>query len=423
MRLFSPVADSEDMNVSTMVNASSSSGTQQMTNVNQVQYQPSKMYTEQHQNMPIQQQTSFSNPNITNQMNADVSQNISFGQSSMDNSIMDHPKKRLLKDRSMQMGGNNNNGRPFGGRRIPHNYDKTQPTHHQTVIYNQVLSQNQPQQQQHNMASSNFMTPNTNYINASQTQNIHLSHSSPIIQTTTNYLAQSNNALNLSNASVMQQQQQMINFQQQQHQQQQTIAQARQTSTQIANMNLLTSTNNKPSQSSQSLINLLTAKSPSTGDTSGSMDSLPEATSYKSTSAVHQSFAYKPYPSQKSHKVSGAVYAQLSPSHISAMTSMNDQQQQLSAKEMYRSKSLPLNSTLQLPAPLKESVSGAGTFAVPRSATTLKANRVRTRSNSVVIKPPQMQMMQSATSEPVLSTLAQLLTTTNSKGFPLIISI
>lgn len=117
------------------------------------------------------------------------------------------------------------------------------------------------------------------------------------------------------------------------------------------------------------------------------------------------------------------------------MSSLNDQQQQqLNTKEMYRSKSLPLNSTLQMHSPKESgSISGgggvaismssgmAGQFAVPRLATTLKANRVRSRSNSVVIKQPQqtalnqMQMIQSATSEPVLSTLAQLLTTTNSK--------
>lgn len=108
-------------------------------------------------------------------------------------------------------------------------------------------------------------------------------------------------------------------------------------------------------------------------------------------------------------------YNQLSPSHTSSSsTSTDETAQQLAAKEMYRSKSLPLNASLpQLPQ--KDSP-----FVVPKYQA--KPNRFRSRSNSLIAKQQQQQQqanitsatMQSAISEPVLSSLAQLLTT-NSK--------
>jgi len=81
--------------------------------------------------------------------------------------------------------------------------------------------------------------------------------------------------------------------------------------------------------------------------------------------------------------------------------------QQLAAKEMYRSKSLPLNASLpQLPQ--KDNP-----FVVPKYQA--KPSRFRSRSNSLIAKQQQVNIapatMQSATSEPVLSSLAQLLTT------------
>ena len=105
-------------------------------------------------------------------------------------------------------------------------------------------------------------------------------------------------------------------------------------------------------------------------------------------------------------------YKQLSPSHSSSSaTSAEESAQQLAAKEMYRSKSLPLNATLpQLPQ--KESP-----FVVPKYQA--KPSRFRSRSNSMIAKQQQLNIiapatMQSANSEPVLSSLAQLLTS-NSK--------
>lgn len=102
----------------------------------------------------------------------------------------------------------------------------------------------------------------------------------------------------------------------------------------------------------------------------------------------------------------------MSPSHTSSSASNDEIAQQLAAKEMFRSKSLPLNASLpQLPQ--KESP-----FVVPKYQA--KPNRFRSRSNSLIAKQQQVNIapatMQSATSEPVLSSLAQLLTT-NSKYF------
>lgn len=81
-------------------------------------------------------------------------------------------------------------------RREPHNYDKSQPTTNQTLMYNQILAQTQQQSQpqipqQHNQN----IFHNTNY---SETSAINVSP----IQTTTNNFVQNlsnQNVLNLSN--------------------------------------------------------------------------------------------------------------------------------------------------------------------------------------------------------------------------------
>lgn len=103
----------------------------------------------------------------------------------------------------------------------------------------------------------------------------------------------------------------------------------------------------------------------------------------------------------------------LSLSHSTSSSADDSAQQLIAAKDMYRSKSLPLNATLpQLPQ--KDSP-----FVVPKYQ--VKTNRIRSRSNSMIAKQQLLNnaptTMQSAASEPVLSSsLAQLLTT-NSKFF------
>ncbi|KAJ6635113.1 Carbohydrate-responsive element-binding protein [Pseudolycoriella hygida] len=284
--------------------------------------------------------------------------------------IVEHPKKRHSKER------------PVGRR--SHDYNKIQPTPHQTIVYNQVIAQAnnnvpQHQQQHHQQPIDNVATYNHN--NFSNPHNVIQHMNTPVIQTTTNSFALNNSidALNLSNNMHM-------------NSYHTTPMPAKSQNP----MDLGNSTLNN-----QSLISLLSSsKSPEMQMESTEM--------YKSMSSNHSNVSYKPYPPQKSmklHSTSNSGYNQLSPSH-SSPTANDDTSQQL-AKEMYRSKSLPLNATLPQ-IPQKESP-----FVVPKYQA--KPNRFRPRSNSLINKQQQQIIsapatIQSATSEPVLSSLAQLLT-------------
>jgi MAX-like protein X len=95
----------------------------------------------------------------------------------------------------------------------------------------------------------------------------------------------------------------------------------------------------------------------------------------------------------------------------------------MQAKEIYRSNSLPINATLQLP----QKDEG---FIVPKYQAKSNNNRLRSRSNSLIMKQPQpgtlfqQGILHTAASEPVLNTtastssalLAQLLTTNSERS-------
>lgn len=292
------------------------------------------------------------------------------------------------------------------GRREPHNYDKTAPTQHQTNLYNQMLAQQnrnqlqqiQQQQQQSQLAntmsgvSGSTIFNSTNYLGA---QNV----PSPMQTTTTSYT----NALNLTSNTTFNQMgpsmmsmMSVTNTQQPQMQAQQS--------------------QNVPKASSN-LLSLLSMKSPlsSTSDID-----VNQMDSYK-MAAGSTSSAYKPYSLQSSMKSNS--FQQLPQRNVpNVTTQMNpslSERQQLSVntdaidKEMFRSKSLPMNSTLQLPIMREEP------FAVPKyQAAKAAANRIRARSNSMISKQQHHNTpsLQSATSEPMLKTLAQLLTSTTAGG-------
>lgn len=346
-------------------------------------------------------------------------------------------KKRPMKDRSIRS--------HLVGRREPHNYDKSTPTQHQTNIYNQMLAQQNRgpmqldqlgpdsrsyrvdqldsasvnlKQQLTGPMSTNCGIGNTNSTNFNST-NLYLTpqnaqtqlHTSPIQTTTNNYM----NALNLSsnNNFVLQtpnqMNQNMINMMASNSVSQQSL---QQTSTPQSPQTLKQNSN---------LLSLLSMKSPpNVVDIDRS-----SSDSFKAASAAHQNVTpYKPYPTQQSFKSS--VYGQLSPRsmRLSSPPShqlnplLSDQQrqaQQMSAadKEMYRSKSLPLNSTLQMPISREEP------FAVPKyQAAKSSSVRFRVRSNSMVSKHhgPNTPSLQNAASEPMLKTLAQLLTSSGSSA-------
>lgn len=301
-------------------------------------------------------------------------------------------------------------------RREPHNYDKSTPTTHQTNIYNQILAQQnrnqlQLQQQQQQQLTGIIGTPfntSTNVYLAPQNVQSQV-HTSPIQTTTNNYM----NALNLSNdnnfaiqgnqmssnlitllspnaiQSATSQVQTGLSSQQQQQQQQHTLKQ------------------------NSSLLTLLSMKS----------EDLTSSDSYKATTVAHQA-AYKPYPTQQSLKNAGG-YSQLSPrshrlssppSHQMSHLLTERQHATVADKELYRSKSLPLNSTLQMPVVKEE------TFAVPKyQATKSTPARYRVRSNSMVLKHHAQHAhtassLQNAASEPMLKSLAQLLTSSSGSG-------
>lgn len=307
------------------------------------------------------------------------------------------------------------------GRRVPINYDKSQPTQHQTNLYNQMLAaqqqqqgriQGQPQSTQtqpmtvNSNASPQTSTFSTNlYLAAQQQQQEERnaqqlqSHTSPIQTTTNNYM----NALNLSSSGgsfggvVMQMDANIVSQVVQQQQQQQ---QTQQHSPQLKH--------------SSSLMSLLAMKN------EDSNSSMTTANVYKANAAAagHQP-NFKPYPTQQAMKSS--AYGQMSPRSMRLSSPPSHQlNQQLAVasaadKELYRSKSLPLNSTLPIPIVKEE------TFAMPRQyqPTKSQAAKYRVRSNSMVSKHHAHNSnasLSNAASEPMLKSLAQLLTSSTASS-------
>lgn len=189
----------------------------------------------------------------------------SYASSSHSMESIDHPKKRHLKERTV------------GRRSI--DYNKTQPTPHQTIVYNQVIAQqnNNIQQQQQIDNVTNY-----NHSNFSNTQNvIQQMSSAPIIQTTTNSYTLDNsiNALNLSN-----------NMQMNSYHTTTTMPAKSQNSMNLGSSGVGVNNN-------QSLISLLSNNK--------SQDVSMESTEmYKSMTSNHPNVSsYKPYPPQKSMKM------------------------------------------------------------------------------------------------------------------------
>lgn len=316
-------------------------------------------------------------------------------------------------------------------RREPHNYDKSVPTQHQTNLYNQIMAQQnrnqQHLQQQHIAQMPNNVVisgtvPNTTYNSNSSlympSQTVHHQpmHQSPI-QTTTNNYMNASNVLNLSatNNYVQGLGQTSIGGQ--------------------GLMNMLPpsgmpaphSQSSQSPKSSSNLLSLLSMKNTPVASLSSqeNIDNMQQTDSFKATSSAHQNVApYKPYPTQSSYK--NSAYNQMSPRNMRLPSPpsnppplVSDRHNQLGPmsstaaidKELFRSKSLPLNSTLPLPIIKDE------TFVVPKyQATKSSSVRFRARSNSMVSKhhPHNSPAMQAAASEPMLKTLAQLLTSSSS---------
>ena len=150
----------------------------------------------------------------------------------------------------------------------------------------------------------------------------------------------------------------------------------------------------------------------------------PQSPSYKSYHNISQ----QPYkiPSQ-----SGNRFRQQSPPHLSVAgsnsgvcgKSMSFQQQQANVaaaaiKEMYRSNSLPINASIQMPIQTHNKEIPPDQFVVPKYH--IKNKNSRSRSNSINYKQGSLlPALQSAASEPSLnanSALAQLLTNTSSSS-------
>lgn len=294
------------------------------------------------------------------------------------------------------------------GRREPHNYDKSTPTQHQTNLYNQMISQqnrNQIQMQQQqvsqltNTMSGTTIYNSTNYLG---TQNVQ----SPAANSYVNALnLTSNNNFNMPQNQMSTNMMGMMSNTQQQSQMQ---TQQQQTGNVKSGSNLLS---------------LLSMKSSS----DASNIDISQLDSYKMSSSGSPTTVYKPYALQHS-AMKSASYHQLpqrnipmSPASVTSQMNplISERQQQLNAnaaaidKEMFRSKSLPMNSTLQLPVMREES------FAIPKyQASKAASNRIRARSNSMISKQQHHSTpsLQSATSEPMLKTLAQLLTSSSTGG-------
>lgn len=321
----------------------------------------------------------------------------------------------------------------FYRRREPHNYDKIPPTQNQTLVYNHIISQQtqlqsqDPQQQQQQQQSQG--SPQQNIFNTTyQDPNVitPLQHTSPI-QTTTNNFNSLQNITNLNTQSV-------INLPNTTTTSTPSL-QMHNISSKFLNQSNLTNlvspsqsqTNLNQMQNIQNLIPILSMSSQQSPPSIQSAQNIHQeiTDSYKATSSHQlqsQNDAYKPYPTMHAYKINsiGNNYNTIR-SHMrhksppSASTSILNEQnnQQQTAKEMGRSQSLPLNAKLH-------SLQKEENFVVPKSYQT-KPKLQRTRSNSMVIKQQAiLPALQSATSEPLLSSnnsalLQQLLTTNNSK--------
>jgi MAX-like protein X len=247
-------------------------------------------------------------------------------------------------------------------KREPHNYEKCQPTAHQTTIYNQMLAQHQePPQLYNNAYGANLADlTNINHMSPIQTTTNNFNNPAAATMTTQNVLNLSNN---YANKMMMPMNQMQMEQQQQQQQQQQH-------------------------ESYKS----------------------PQSPSYRYHGAQHGNQPYK-IPSQNAgyNATSRIMMRQQSPPHSSGGKTMSFQQQNASAaamKEMFRSNSLPINANIQLPSKEVD-------FAVPKYPQAAKKER---RSSAINLRQGQMLMppLQSAASEPALnvntSALAQLLT-------------
>ncbi|CRK93053.1 CLUMA_CG006597, isoform A [Clunio marinus] len=263
-------------------------------------------------------------------------------------------------------------------KREPHNYDKCQPTPHQTTIYNQMLAQQENAQIYNNNVYGENLNDfsNMSHISTIQTTTTanNFNPSPASMMTTQNVLNLSNNQMTNFNNKVMMQQTNQISMEQQQQQQP------------------LTNHNTHDSYKS------------------------PQSPSYR---YHHGTQPYK-IPSQTPgfNATSRIMMRQQSPPHIGGSASgigksMSFQQQNATAaaiKEMYRSNSLPINANIQI---CPNEVAVGDNFAVPKY---LQASKKERRNSAVNLRntPLVMPTLQSATSEPALnvnnSALAQLLT-------------
>lgn len=290
-------------------------------------------------------------------------------------------------------------------KREPHNYDKCQPTPHQTTIYTQMLAQQQDSTPAPQMYNTNP------YANLSDASNVN--HMSPIQTTTNNFNTNMSNSSNQIGSSAAPTALKASNNQLYQNKLMMNMQQQGNLHNQIA-----------LDQQQQSM---------STGHENSSYKS-PQSPSFRSYHHSNQ----QPYkiPSQNSgfNATNRIMMRQQSPPHHTSnigkslsFQQHNQQHQQNSTaaamKEMYRSNSLPINANI-IP---KDMMTG-GDFAIPKyptntvsSAVSTKIKNARMRSNSINLRHNQLTMtpIQSANSEPTLnvnnagSALAQLLTNTS----------
>ncbi|CAD7088024.1 unnamed protein product [Hermetia illucens] len=283
-----------------------------------------------------------------------------------------HNGRHIFKDGRVTK-PNNRNFR----KREPINYDRTQPTSHQTYLYQQVLAEQKQQQKQHQQQQQ--------HANNSQVMN------------TMQYSQQFSNASVLSAPGSFSSQPSNI------------------VATEMKSFSF-------PQQSSP--FPMLHQNLHNQSEIMSILNSEQDA--FKSNLVQQQTSPNSSFPVynnmsnfKKAASTAGYILQtdmQLSPSGSSMNQFIPSQQpqqqpqqipQQLVTKEMYRSNSLPLNSSLPK-FPQKED-----NFAVPVYT---KHSRSRTRSNSMQQTTGHvLSTLQPATSEPMLnkSTLAQLLTSSN----------
>lgn len=341
-------------------------------------------------------------------------------------------------------------------RREPHNYDKCPPTTHQTMAYNLVSQPTMDQNILNNSypnVSSYQIQPSGGIIQMSGTPNnqnllsYNLQQSQPIGST--------GNAMNLTNSTVSAGSNPNL-LMQNMNSKLLTHSQSLPVQNQPANqkpqprsISMPTAQNYPPMLASQQSPPGAILQQHQQDAFKGSLH--PQTSSYKSYHS-HQPQPYK-IPSQNASPYGsvGRSMRHSSPPHGHQQQSvtmnqptieqsqqqlqdlqLQQQQQQSSSqkrlpphptKEMFRSNSLPINATFPLP-PKEEN------FAVPRYQAK-PSPKLRTRSNSMIIKQPGSNSMattisganllpslHATSSEPVLNMgnsalLAQLLTTTN----------